>query len=188
MGRRRAIDRDALLDAAERVVVQAGAARLTLDAVAAEAGISKASVLYDYKSKRALVQALIERRITNEQRLLESFVAAEPDRRDARIRGHLAATARSFSDEDRAVALNLCAALAQDADLRAPVEQLVRDSLADIEATSTQPRGALLAFLAIEGLMLLDRLGLHRFAASERDRIIAEIEWLIGQSPAAAQT
>ena len=42
MGRRRTIDRNAILQAAERVVHRSGAARLTLDAVAAEAGISKA--------------------------------------------------------------------------------------------------------------------------------------------------
>ncbi|UXN75547.1 TetR/AcrR family transcriptional regulator [Devosia sp. A8/3-2] len=33
-----------------------GASNLTLDAVAAEAGISKGSVLYDCKSKHALIQ------------------------------------------------------------------------------------------------------------------------------------
>ncbi|MEE3100094.1 MAG: TetR/AcrR family transcriptional regulator, partial [Pseudomonadota bacterium] len=37
MGRRRSVDRDALLDAAETVVRRDGAARLTLEAVAAEA-------------------------------------------------------------------------------------------------------------------------------------------------------
>ena len=57
MGRLRIIDRDAVLTAAERVVRRDGAARLTIEAVAAEAGISKASVLYDYKTKQALIKA-----------------------------------------------------------------------------------------------------------------------------------
>ena len=51
MGRKRTIEPDAVLDAAEQVVMRDGAARLTLDAVACAAGISKASVLYDYKTK-----------------------------------------------------------------------------------------------------------------------------------------
>ena len=55
MGRKRAIDQQQVLDAAERVVGRDGAANLTVDAVAREAGVSKASVLYDYKSKQALI-------------------------------------------------------------------------------------------------------------------------------------
>ena len=55
MGRKRVIDQEQVLDAAQRVVARDGAARLTLDAVAEEAGISKASVIYDYKSKQALI-------------------------------------------------------------------------------------------------------------------------------------
>ena len=162
-----------------------GAAHLTLDAVAVEAGISKASVLYDYKTKRALVSALVERRVTTEQLRVQRLVDAETDRPNARIRGHLAGTSRSFSDEDRAVALNLCVALAQDVELRAPVQQALRAVVAEIQRDSSHPGGAMLAFLAIEGLMMLDWFGLHSFEKSERDRLIAEIGWLIDQSPAA---
>src|SRR3546814_4852153 len=59
MARPRTIDRDAALDAAQRVVARDGAAGLTLEAVAAEAGISKASVLSDYGTKHALMKELI---------------------------------------------------------------------------------------------------------------------------------
>ena len=38
-----------------------GAARSTLDAVAAEAGVSKGGVLYHFASKRALIDGLLER-------------------------------------------------------------------------------------------------------------------------------
>jgi AcrR family transcriptional regulator len=186
VGRQRTIDREALLDAAERVVMREGAAHLTLDGVACEAGISKASVLYDYKTKRALVRALIERRVATEQQRVQRFIDAESDRPNARIRGHLAATSRSFSDEERSVALNLCAALAQDAELRVPVQQSLGEAVAEIQRDSAHPRGAMLAFLAIEGLTLLDWFGLHSFDKPERERLIADIDWLIGQSPVSA--
>ena len=185
MGRHRTIDREAVLDAAERVVMRAGAAHLTLDAVAAEAGISKASVLYDYKSKRALIGAVIERRVGTEERKIQAFIDTEAGKPDADIRGRLAAASRSSSEEDRSVALNLCVALAQDAELRGPVQKSLQDTLSAIAASSTHPRGAMLAFLAIEGLTLLDWFGLLSFPEPERDRLIAEIGWLIGQSPGA---
>ena len=53
--------RTALLDAALTVVRRDGAAALTLDAVAAEAGVSKGGVLYHFGSKRALIDGLLER-------------------------------------------------------------------------------------------------------------------------------
>src|SRR5262245_1268620 len=52
---------DALLDAAEAVVARQGIASLTLDAVAAEAGMSKGGVLHDLPSKDRLVEAMVVR-------------------------------------------------------------------------------------------------------------------------------
>ena len=50
-----------LLDAAVAVIRRDGAAALTLDAVAAEAGVSKGGVLYHFASKRALIDGLLSR-------------------------------------------------------------------------------------------------------------------------------
>src|SRR3546814_17040256 len=76
--------RDAVLDAAQRVVARDGAAGLTLEAVAAEAGISKASVLYDYGTKQALMKALIERRIAAEDSRIGE-IEAGLDRKSTRL-------------------------------------------------------------------------------------------------------
>ena len=50
-----------LLDAAIDVIRRDGARALTLDAVAAEAGVSKGGLLYHFASKRALIDGLLER-------------------------------------------------------------------------------------------------------------------------------
>lgn len=52
---------DALLDAAEAVVARFGIANLTLDAVAAEVGMSKGGVLHHFPSKDRLVEAMVVR-------------------------------------------------------------------------------------------------------------------------------
>ncbi|MED5620080.1 TetR/AcrR family transcriptional regulator [Ideonella sp. BN130291] len=52
---------DALLDAAEAVIVRDGIASLTLDAVAAEAKVSKGGLLHHFPSKDRLVDALVKR-------------------------------------------------------------------------------------------------------------------------------
>src|SRR5580698_1324857 len=48
-----------IIDAAEEVVLRDGVARLTLDAAAAEAGLSKGGVLYHFPSRDALVAGMV---------------------------------------------------------------------------------------------------------------------------------
>jgi AcrR family transcriptional regulator len=50
-----------MLDAAEAVVVRQGIANLTLEAVAAEAGMSKGGLLHHFPSKDRLVEAMVVR-------------------------------------------------------------------------------------------------------------------------------
>lgn len=183
MGRNRVIDREAVLDAAQTVVTRDGASRMTLEAVAAQAKISKASVLYDYKTKEALIKALIERRVETEECRFRKVMDGIGPVPDAAIRARIATASRSVSDEDRAAANNLCAALAQDAELRKPIQELLGRWISTVAETSTHPRGAMLAFLAIEGLMSLEWLGFHSWPEEEREELLSEIRWLAEQEP-----
>lgn len=53
--------RDRILDALETLLLERGAAQMTLDNVAAAAGVSKGGLLYHFKSKDALLVGLVER-------------------------------------------------------------------------------------------------------------------------------
>ena len=54
---------DGILDAAQAVVLEVGAAHMTLDAVAAKARVSKGGLLYHFPTKEALLKALLKRRL-----------------------------------------------------------------------------------------------------------------------------
>lgn len=185
MGRKRVIDQEQILDAAERVVARDGAARLTLDAVAEEAGISKASVIYDYKTKQALIEAVVERAVTNDNAFNAAVTTGLGDIENAAIHGRIAAAAAPLPDEFRAVALNLCAALAQDGQLRSAIQANQSSVIDSILTSSANPRGALLAYLALEGLKLLESLDYHSWPQPERERILREISWLVDARPQA---
>ncbi|WP_377848582.1 TetR/AcrR family transcriptional regulator [Bosea sp. UC22_33] len=183
MGRKRVIDQQQVLDAAQAVVARDGAARLTLDAVAAEAGISKGAVVYDYGSKQGLIQAMVNRAVEADNAF--NRAAAEPfkDSGSPVIRGRIAAAAQPFPEAFRPVAHNICVALAEDAQLRKAIQANQSAVIADIAQTSSQPRGALLAYLALEGLKLLETLDYHQWPDEERSRILQEIGWLVDQRP-----
>lgn len=183
MGRRRTIDQQSILDAAERVVARDGAANLTLDAVAREAGVGKATVLYDFKSKQALIEAVVDRSFAADNARHAALEDALPGAENQAIRGRIAAAAHAPPADFRAVALNLSAALALDDGLRAKMQANQARVVERIVGASASPRGALLAYLALEGLKFLEFLDFHHFDEPERDRIIREIGWLATAAP-----
>ncbi|MGF9564853.1 TetR/AcrR family transcriptional regulator [Neorhizobium sp. JUb45] len=183
MGRKRVIDQQAVLDAAERVVGRDGAANLTLDAVAREAGINKASVIYDHKTKQALVEAVVDRAFERDNAHHARIEDGIGEPEDRPIRARITAAAEPPPEEFRAVALNLSAALALDAGLRRKMQTNQASTITRIVEASPSPRGALLAYLALEGLKFLEHLDFHHFTREERDRLLREINWLVTASP-----
>jgi AcrR family transcriptional regulator len=74
-------DRDALLDAAERLI-RAQGPTVTLDAIAAEAGVTKPILYRGVGDKDALVMALAERLVTRMTDEVTTMVAAAPGPRE----------------------------------------------------------------------------------------------------------
>lgn len=183
VGRKRVIDQQAILDAGEAVVARLGAASLTLDAVAAQAGISKASVIYDFKTKQALIEAIVERAFRRDQ---DHHAAVEADLASSdnlAIRGRIKVAAEPPPEEFKPVALSLTVALTLDPALRTRMQKSQAETIDRIVKTASSPRGALLAYLAVEGLKFLEYLDFHHFEPDDRSRIIREIDWLVTATP-----
>jgi AcrR family transcriptional regulator len=180
MSRPRTISQDEILDATEAVVGRDGAARLTLDAVACEAGTSKARVLYDYKSKEALIRAVIERRLHDQETRLRALIGEQVGP-DAALTARIELTSEKVADDGEAVVLNLCSALAHDGEMRALIGKTVRDGLAEVVETSRNPRLATVAFLAVEGIRSLEFMGLLRFSTVERAQILSDVAALLAE-------
>ncbi|TGG91735.1 TetR/AcrR family transcriptional regulator [Natronospirillum operosum] len=183
MARTRSIDQESILDAAEAVVARDGATRLTLEAVAAQAGVSKASVLYDYKNKQALIAAVVRRATARDNAFNQSRIEALGSVDSPTIRGRIDAASQPFPEEFGAVALQLCAALAQDQTLRGIIQTNQQQTLASVLDTAKNPRGARLAYLALEGLKLLESLDYLHWPDDVRRSILDDINWLVDSQP-----
>ncbi|MFC7344997.1 TetR/AcrR family transcriptional regulator [Saccharopolyspora griseoalba] len=57
----RASSRERILDGYQEILIDSGSAAVTLDAVAARAGVSKGGLLYHFGSKEALLDGLLDR-------------------------------------------------------------------------------------------------------------------------------
>lgn len=152
-----------------------GAARVTLNAVAAEAGVSKSTVLYNCKNKEALLLALIERRIAAEENTANEIRAALDAAPDSGIRTRIALARREMSEDDRAVILSLSATIAQNNELAAPIRAHYARVLDEILQTSTTSDDAFIAFLAIEGLHCLERFEILQLDPDRRRRTLDDI-------------
>ncbi|MBX9459455.1 MAG: TetR/AcrR family transcriptional regulator [Rhizobium sp.] len=178
MARNRTIDSDALLDAAERVAIRDGAIGLSIDAVAREAGISKSRVIYDYKSKSGLLQALVERRLRMEDDRVLAAVASHSDSSNPELYGRIAAAKESPNDDDRAIALTLCAAMSSEEPLQGMIRKVVKRDIDAVAGRAHHASLAVVAYLALHGLMSLEYLDIHRWTDDERAALLAEIQTL----------
>lgn len=176
MGRKRTVDREQLLDAAETIIESSGAAGLTIDAVAKAVGISKGGVQYCFGNKDALVDALFARWGASYDKLFAQTMADSTDPVDA-VRAHVAATRRV--DEASAKSASLLAALAQTPEHLASTRLWYRERIAKLDASTPQGRRARLAFLATEGAFMLRFFGFMDIDEAEWESMFEDLQQLL---------
>ena len=119
-----------VLDAAEAVVVRHGIANLTLDAVAAEAGMSKGGLLHHFPTKDRLVEALVIRSAENwRAQYIEAYERTPegPGRMARALLTHCLSDAQCWTEELRRSSSAVFAALAQNPALIEPMRAVYGD-------------------------------------------------------------
>lgn len=173
-----------IIAAAEEVVLRDGVAHLTLDATAAEAGLSKGGVLYHFPTRDALVMGMVGKIIDEFDRDIEREMAAltGPGRFIRDIRATMAPTTTEPEGQDRLGAALIAAAAAEPA-LLAPLQAaadrwqglLVDDGIDPVTATVLR--------LASDGLWLCDLFGLAPPSAALRQSVGFALDRLATPSP-----
>jgi AcrR family transcriptional regulator len=159
--------RTELLDAAVAVIRRDGAAALTLDAVAAEAGVSKGGVLYHFASKRALVDGLLSRWLDAfEAKLTEEDVLASYVR---------ACDLPKSGPDYNASEFGVLAAMIDEPEVLEATREREAAWMERILAGATDPVDAWLVRLAADGLWYSDLLGIAPPQGEDRRRLIARL-------------
>ncbi len=166
--------REALMDAAEDVVIEVGARHLTLDAVAAKSGVSKGGLLYHFHTKGDLLEAMLQRRVALIGKKREEKLARLPGEQKSRIIAYVL----SLLEEDEKgskVSVALLAAAAHDPRLLVPYKEESRRLIEDFQRSGAGFEAAAVTMLAANGLKFLELLSLSPFSRRERNRIIKKI-------------
>lgn len=147
---------------------------LTLDAVAAEAGVSKGGLLYHFGSKRALLRGVVDVVTEDWQEDVAARAATddEPAGRDARAYVSACADDRSGSEANFA----LLATLALDREY-AGLWSAVADgwTAADRADREVDPLDLTVARLAADGLWLATLFGLYDVRGDRRAAVVDRI-------------
>lgn len=178
MGRKQTIDRRALLDAADRIIARDGTAGLTMDAIAAEAGVSKGGVLYAFGTKDAVIEAMFERAHAQYEERAAGLRERYAGERCARALVHVGATqAETAADAARAMAL--LAGMVRASGQRDAIRRVYGDIFGGLSGDSEQDRLARIGMLAAEAMFMLRGFGLLDVSGAEWDETFADIRALV---------
>jgi AcrR family transcriptional regulator len=174
-----------LLDAAEAVVARQGFANLTLDAVAAEAGMSKGGLLHHFRTKDRLVEGLVTRAAENWRACwMGSYENASegPGRMTRGLLKHCLSDAKSWTEQLRRSSSAVFAALAQNPSLIEPMRTVYSDLHRRVAEDGLPPGVGEAVVTAIDGLWLYWVLGLVPVDQDLMNRLRAALEEMLARS------
>jgi AcrR family transcriptional regulator len=171
LGRKKEIDRDRILDAAEAVILESGGRSFTLDAVAARAGISKGGLVYSFATKDDLVHAALEREMARFREAVHRRVGGGPTERVELVLAHIE-EALDEDDVSTQKAAFLVTALVHAPDMLEPVRSYYRELLDPLRSEGGDMHEVRHALLAVEGIFLLRGLGFVEVSADEQKSVL----------------
>jgi len=164
-----------ILDAAERVVTDAGARHLTLEAVAAKAGVSRGGLLYHFPDKESLLKGMLDRytrHLEDDKKKRISKIPEGPDREAAAyVQTYLAEEDGAY----RHVTASVIASSAHAPELLSSAREDCRKNLLQLTKDGLRFERAAVIMLATHGLRLMEALSVSPVNRTEKRKIAEEL-------------
>ncbi|MEK4741194.1 MULTISPECIES: TetR/AcrR family transcriptional regulator [unclassified Bacillus (in: firmicutes)] len=165
------ITRQKILAAASQIVQFKGVAKLTLEAVAKEAGVSKGGLLYHFSNKEALIEGMILKETKEYEVAINNKVTEDKEKKGRWVRSFVE---ERLSNERRTEELcsSLIAALMLNPRLLEPLQQSFQQLQTKIENDEIDSVCATIIRLAADGLWYSEYLGIGRLNPELREKVI----------------
>lgn len=173
--------RQLILDAAEALVREQGPGQMSLDAVAAKAGLSKGGLLYHFPSKAKLLEALVEVHIGRAQAAYAKGFEAGTPGQNAMALGYLDYV-RAQMIERPQPASGVLAAIVEHPSFLEPVRRHHQQLMEGFRNLSADFEMSVLAFLALEGLLSLRLMESDCISGDEVERVLNRLKIELGKT------
>jgi AcrR family transcriptional regulator len=165
--------RDRILDAALALIGDIGVPAVTLDGVAARAGVSKGGLLYHFRFKEQLLTAANERLVRRRAKAREAEARHLPKGKGRRLKAYVLASVNNSEGDDE-ISAKLLVAGSMTAEAAEPIRRYFRERFPPFADDVGFDRAALV-HAATEGLWFMDVLRLSPFSAKQRARLVKTI-------------
>lgn len=146
-------NRAALIEAATAVIVEQGLARLTVDAVAKAAGVTKGGLFHHFASKDELIQGVLSEMLGTAEQQIQAAMSEDPEPHGRFTRAYLNGVCGQREIADNATSRALCVAMLGDPTLSESWRGWVERKVRDHAGTDDNPRCAMVR-LAADGIWL----------------------------------
>ncbi|KVS62430.1 TetR/AcrR family transcriptional regulator [Burkholderia cepacia] len=162
--------RDKLLDAAITIVTERGVQHLTIEAVAEEAGVTKAGLIYHFKTRDELLAALVERMAGDVELQSTGRAPLQADVSPRVLIDSLEKFIFNMKPAQKRLLTNMLAAVSTHPQFVSAAQPLYERSY---ECLGHGPAAglALLLAAALDGVQLLEMLNLYTFTPVQRDAL-----------------
>ncbi len=154
---------------------------MSLEAVAARAGLSKGGLLYNFSNKAKLLEAIVEEHLAEFKTRLDHEAAERAASPNALCTAFLLLT-RCDESVKKGPPAGMLAALAENPDFLEPVRRFNRELFERLKTTSRDPELALITVLAIEGLRLSQLIGTEILTEAEKTDVLKRLELMLDGS------
>ncbi|RXG88902.1 TetR/AcrR family transcriptional regulator [Bradyrhizobium zhanjiangense] len=167
--------RNAALEAAIAIIARDGPGRLTLDAIARESGLSKGGVMHQFRTKEAVLKALLERQMARFEEFSNDYMAkVSATSANPNLATQLA-TVREAATSPNSAALALVAAMVENPNLMALPREREMERMAAIRDEAADPDLAMLRWAGAMGLLLSSLFGMSPLSKDEHQRLFARL-------------
>lgn len=173
--------RKAAIQAALAIITRDGPARLTLDAIARESGMSKGGLMHQFPTKEAVLRALLDHQAEYFENFSQRYLAQQgDDLPEPRMAAQLATIRQSITEPD-VLAPAVIGVLAGEPGLMSGIQKATNEKLSAVRSEAADPDLACLRWAAAMGLALSSMLGMCPFSKEERgrlfDRLADHAQW-----------
>lgn len=169
--------RQRLLDAAAQIISTQGVQALTLEGVAAAAGVTKGGLIYHFKTRDDLLGAVVQAMLDQlEQR--SRTKAAKAGGTTGSFLSALIDDAFDTPANEKQLMSSLLAAVFSHPHLLEPVHKSFDFAYADLAKSGPRAGLAMAIAVATDGLLLLELLDLHRFNDRQRKAVRQALQTL----------